>query len=404
MFFKLAWRNLWRNRRRSLITMGSIFFAVVLSTLMMSMKEGTYTNMIKSMIGAYVGYIQIQDTAYADNKKLDYAFDYSDSLKFLLNDHPLINAYTPRLESFALAASEVVTKGVLVVGVDPVKEQAVNQLKDRVSDGDYLLPKDNGVLLGSGLADYIQVGVGDTIVLLGQGYQGVNAVGKYPVRGLVKFGSPELSKQLVFLSLFEAQYLYNTEGMVTHIVLDPESKEKTDRIAQQVKSDIPRQYAVLPWEEITPDLKNMIETDRVEGYVFMFILYMVIAFGILGTIIMMLTERKYEFGILVGIGMKRWTLALTIWMEIILISVAGVLVGILGAIPVCAYFYWKPIRFGADLGKMMEDYGMEAVLQSSIEPGIFIQQAIVVAIISMIIALYPFLKLLRMRAIEYLQS
>ena len=368
------------------------------------MKEGTYTNMIKSMIGAYVGYIQIQDTAYADNKKLDFAFDYSDSLKFLLNDHPLINAYTPRLESFALAASEVVTKGVLVVGMDPVKEQAVNQLKDRVSDGDYLLPKDNGVLLGSGLADYIQVGVGDTIVLLGQGYQGVNAVGKYPVRGLVKFGSPELSKQLVFLSLFEAQYLYNTEGMVTHIVLDPESKEKTDRIAQQVKSDIPHQYAVLPWEEITPDLKNMIETDRVEGYVFMFILYMVIAFGILGTIIMMLTERKYEFGILVGIGMKRWTLALTIWMEIILISVAGVLVGILGAIPVCAYFYWKPIRFGADLGKMMEDYGMEAVLQSSIEPGIFIQQAIVVAIISMIIALYPFLKLLRMRAIEYLQS
>ena len=404
MFLKLAWRNLWRNKRRTLITLASIFFAVVLSSLMMSIKEGTYKNMISSMIGSYVGYVQVQDSAYIADAKLDNALVYGEEIRKVLHEQSEIVAFAPRLESFALAAAEEITRGVIVVGADLEMEKNMHGLDQRVSEGEYLSENQHAAMVGAGLAAYLDIGVGDTLVLLGQGYHGVTAAGKYAIAAIIKYGSPELSKNLVILPLAVAQQLYGTEGKLTSIILDISKKDRAVAVAGSLNQQLPAQYEARPWEEITPELKNMIETDRVEGYVFMFILYMVIGFGILGTMIMIITERRREFGILVGIGMRKGRVALTFWLEILLLSIAGALAGILGAFPICAYFYWNPIRFGEDMAEMVEEYGMEAILQATIDPAIFIQQAIVVFIIASLVTLYPVLKLMKLNVMEYMRT
>lgn len=356
------------------------------------------------MVGAHLGYVQIQDSSYAEEANIDDLMSYNSEIIDFLKSESKINAFAPRIESFALAASDEVTKGVMVVGGDPEIEKSMNQLDERISDGEYLSPGEKGTMIGAGLSEYLNLGVGDTIVLISQGYHGVSSAGKYPIKGLIKYGSPELSKQIVFLPLEMAQEFYGAEGMLTSISLDIQNKKHANVFAKQLNRRLMPGFRARSWEEITPELKNMIETDRVEGYVFMFILYMVISFGILGTLIMMIAERRKEFGILVGIGMRKWRLAITFLMEIIILSIIGALVGILGAFPVCAYFYANPIRFGEGMAEMIEEYGMEAILQTSLDPIIYIQQAIIVFVISLVVTMYPFFKISQLNVMNYLRS
>ena len=386
--------------------MGSVFLAVILSTLMMSMKEGIYARMISSMIESYSGFIQIHANGYWEEKSLDESLTITDILEQAIESTKGVKGYVPRIESFALAASDSVTKGALVVGIDPEKENFFTDMGNRVSEGKYLQADDKSVLLGSGLAEYLKLGVGDTIVLLGQGYRGVSAAGKYPIKGLVKYGSPELSKQLIILPLKEAQWFYGTENLFTNLVLLIDDPDDAKKISKKLKSKITNKYEVMHWEELSPDLKNMIETDRVEGYVFMFILYLVISFGIFGTMLMMLAERMHEFGVLIAVGMKRLNLAIVVWIETVMISLMGAFLGMIGALPVCGYFYFFPITFGSgeEMTKMFEEYGMEAVLQTSLDPFVFFQQAAVVALIATVIAVYPFIKLLTMKAINAMRA
>lgn len=404
MLLKLAWRNLWRNKRRTIITLASIFFAVILSTFMVSLKEGFYKGMIDSMIGAFTGYAQIHANGYWKDKTLENSFEFNDALANQLKNKNGLLSYAPRVESFALAASAEITRGSLVVGIDPKKEKLHTDLEQQVVEGEYLQEDDQAALLGDALAKYLKVSVGDTLVLLGQGYHGASAAGKYPIKGIVKFGSPELSKQLVFLSLQATQKLFDVEGRLTNLILLPQNKSKTKALVQSLENSLSNDYEVMAWQDLTPELINMIETEKMEGYVFMFILYMVISFGIFATILMMLAERMREFGVLVAVGMKRVNLAIVMILEILSISILGAFLGMLGAFPICLYFYYYPIKLGEELEKMVADYGMEAVLKASIDPNIFIQQAIIVGLIGCAIAIYPLWKISRLDAIKAMRS
>lgn len=403
MYFRLAWRNIWRNKRRTLITMASVFFAVVLSTFMMSMKEGVYSGMIDSVVGSYSGYGQVHARDYWEEKILDYSFGFNEEFASKVRNTSGISQIQERIEGVAMAISGDLTKVAMISGINVKGEAEYNGLNKRVINGAYLHPEDKSVLIGSGLSDYLKLKVHDTLILLGQGYHGAAAAGKYPVKGIVKFGSPELSKQLVFLPFKEAQWFFGMEGMANNLILhfNDDNREKTIR---ELRNKLGTEYEVMGWEEVMPEVKNMIETDRAEGYVLMFVLYMVVSFGIFGTLLMMLAERTKEFGVLVSVGMKRIRLSIMVWMEVVLISFAGALLGILGAVPVCWYFHVHPIRLGKELEKMMEEYGMEAMLKTSVEPSIFVQQAAVILVIACVISVYPFVKLLRLNAIQAMRS
>lgn len=406
MNLKLAWRNIWRNKRRTAITLASVFFAVILSTLMMSIKEGVYMRMIEGMIGTYTGYVQVHNENYWGDRSIDDGMVITDSLEQVVLNTKSVTGYVPRIENFALAASHEITKGAMVVGVDPEKEKGYSQMDQHIAEGEYITENDKDALVGAGLAKYLKLSVGDTIVLLGSGYRGTTAAGKYAIKGIVKFGSPELSKQLVILPLKEAQWFYGAGENITNMVVQMDDPDNSKSIAKGLSKTLPPGYTAMHWEEMSPDIKHLIETDRMEGYVFMFILYTVISFGIFGTILMMLAERMHEFGVLIAVGMKRAKLAIMVWTEVVLISVLGAFLGIFGAIPVCSYFYFSPIEFaeGEDMAKISEEYGMEAVLQASLEPMIFLQQAIVVALIATVIAIYPFWKILGLKAINAMRA
>ena len=393
MYFKLSWRNLWRNKRRTLITMASIVFAVLLSILMYSVKDGLLDKMKENVVSFYTGYVQVHKHGYWNEKTLDNTFEQSNTLVRQIISHKEVADLVPRLESFSLAASEKYSKGCMVVGIDPEKENAVTHLQRKVVEGQYLEENDRAVLLTEGLANYLRLGVGDTLVVIGQGYRGVSAAGKYVIKGLVKFGSPDLNAGLVYLPLKEAQWLYGAPERLSAFVLLLEDNDRPRATANKLREDMGGEFEVMSWQTMIPELDQVIQGEDKETVIFLFVLYMLITFGIFGTILMMTLERKFEFGVLVAIGMKKHILSQVVIMENVLISVLGALGGVTLSIPFVFYLYKFPITMTGSLAEAYENFGIEPIFYFSVAPEVFYSQMLVVLIIALVLSFYPLIKI-----------
>jgi len=305
MYLILAWRNIWRNKRRSLITILSITFAVFLACVMRSMQLGSYERMVENAARFYTGYIQVHKNGYWDDKMLDNSFENSNELINTIASTAGVEVAVPRLESFALASYGTKTKGALVLGMDPEKEDKLTNVKSKLVRGEYLENTDKAVLIAEGLAEYLKLEVGDTIVLIGQGYHGANAAALYPIKGIMKFPVPIQNNQTIYMPLVEAQWYFAADGLLTSIALVIDKAKNTDQIVADISAKVDlEKLEVMGWEDMMPDLVQGIEVDNISGKVMIWILYAVISFGMFGTFLMMTAERMYEFGIMMSVGMR----------------------------------------------------------------------------------------------------
>jgi putative ABC transport system permease protein len=405
MIYKMIWRNLWRNSRRTLITMASVMFAVLLSVLMKSLQEGVFDNLIKNIVSYYSGYIQVHKKGYWDERILDNVFEYDKAIDAALQKPDFVTALVPRIESFALSSSGKTTFGCMVIGTEPERENMLTQLNSKVTKGSYFdNDKENAALLGEGLAKKLHVDVNDTIVLLSQGYHGSIAAGKYPVKGLVHFGSPQLNETSVYLPLITAQNWLSAEGNITSLAIGLDDPEQLEQKSEQLKHKLNKDYEVMTWKEMMPEIENHIKADTGGFYIMIGILYMVIAFGIFGTILMMTNERQYEFGMLVAIGMKKRQIALMLLGESLLIAMLGTFAGMAISLPVVIYFSKFPIRFSGQIARAYEQFGFEAIFPSVVKADIFITQALIVLTIALILGLYPLYYVNRLNVIKAMRK
>jgi putative ABC transport system permease protein len=453
--YKMAWRNLWRNRRRTLITVASVFFAVFFALIMRSLQLGTYDHMFRNVIESYTGYLQVQHEDFWDNKTVDNVFGFTpETEQAVLNDQNVV-ATVPRFESFALASSGTLTKGVLVMGIDPEKESLLSDVKSKLvkyrldkevieslkktgipgemkdnldlftgnayssntslmmdlginkkdSAGimpiirktaafrnGYIKTGEPGALVGEKLAVFLNLSVGDTLVLIGQGYHGTTAAGKYKIAGIVKIPTPDLDNKIVYLPVDICQELYNAPGMLTSLAVSVKKNDDSD-INKMIKSlslKIQSPLKVIGWREMN---------ELMIG-----ILYLVIAFGIFGTVLMMTAERRREFGVLVAVGMQKSKLAAVVSLEMFYIGLMGIISGIAASLPVIFIGYYHPIRFTGEMAKMYEDYGMEPVMPFLPVDMYFLWQSVVVAVIVLIAIAYPVRKIFKMEIVSSLKA
>lgn len=384
-----------------MITILSITFAVLLACVMRSMQLGSYHRMIENSVRFYTGYIQIHKEGYWMDKVIDNSFPYDTAMLAKVGRIEGVQTLVPRLESFALSSFKNQTKGAMVMGVDPDRENELTRVKDKVVDGKYLQPGDDGILLSQGLASYLKATVGDTIVLLGQGYHGANAAGLFPVQGIVKFAMPEQNNQLVYMDLPKAQWFYAADNLISTAALVIDGPDEAPRISRGIREILGSGgYEVMDWKELVPDLVQSIELDNISGKVMLWILYLVIGFGMFGTYLMMTAERQYEFGVMISVGMKRLQLQTIVLLEITFMTSIGVVAGILLSLPVLTYFYYNPIYFGAEAAKAIEKFGVEAVYAFSLDPVIFTNQAYAIFIMAIVLAGYPIWSIHKMKPVE----
>ena len=404
MLIKLAWRNLWRNKRRSIITISAIVFAVVLSVLLDSVKKGLLDKMKENVVGFYHGYVQVHRDGYWDDQTIDNSFDYDSMLMAELQGRGEVEEVIPRLESFVLAASESMSKGSMLVGVDPEKEDAVTALKSKLIKGEYLQNGDRAVMVTTGLADYLRLGLNDSLVVLGQGYHGVSAAGEYPIKGLIKFGSPELNKGLIYLPINESQHLFGADNKLTALVLKLNNIREVQRTSEELGAVLHQEYETMSWQQMLPELDQVIQGEEAENKIFQVVLYMLIAFGIFGTILMMTIERQFEFGVMVAIGMNKAMLSLVVVLENIFLSILGAIVGVMVSLPIVIYLYRFPVSLSGQLAEAYENFGMEPIYYFSTDAVVFYTQGLVVLSLALVLAFYPIFKIWQLNPVEAMHS
>jgi len=402
MLIKLAWRNLWRNRKRTLITVSSVLFAVLLAIVFISFEQGAYDRMIDSMVKYSTGYIQVQDVLFEEEPSIDNSLLWDDRVDAAIGRFAdQIDFVVPRLQNFALAATENQTRGSMIIGIDPQMETKLNDLSEKLTEGEFLLPGDEEIILAKGLAEILSVATGDTLVLLSQGFQGATAAGKYIIKGVVDLKLPELNNNTIYMSLEAAQWFYAAEDRLTALIVMPKNPNRTKQLAAGLSSALdPEWHSVLVWEKLLADLLKLMEFDQAGSKLMMLILYVVIAFGLFGTVLTMMIERQREFGMLLSIGLKRRQLAIICFLETIMISFTGVISGMIVAIPVVIWFYHNPIQLTGGMAEAMAEYGFEPVMPFSTDPGIFVSQAEIVLIMSLAVGLYPIYKVFRLNIME----
>ncbi len=401
----MAWRNIWRNSRRSILTICAIAFASLLLVFMLSWQFGSYDTMINASVKISTGHIQVQAKDYLEKKDMRLVVRDPTALANILEKVPEVASHTSRANAFSLVSSEKRTYGVMVVGIDPPNEARVSTLKKLIRQGSYLSPGDRDqALVGKLLAKNLRVGLGDELVILGQGLDGSIAATVVKIKGIFSSGQDEFDRSAIHIPLKYFQEVYTMDGAVHEVVVLGKSLKEVQNIKSRVAADITHinedgRLVVLDWMELIPGLIQAIQMDLISGFIFYIILIVVVAFSILNTFLMAVFERTREFGVLLAVGTTPGRLAKLLILESSTITILGIAFGIILGSLVTWYFQVHGILISG-ASELMRHYGLPermypqlSVLSVTIGAGI-------VLVVTILTALYPALKVRRLRPVE----
>lgn len=481
---KLARRNIWRNKRRTLITAASIFFAIFFAIIMESFQTGAWSGFLNSLVENYSGHLQIQNKDYYKNPNINYLMPYSQEIEEELEKIDGVKNFVPVMQGGGLVAANNSTKVGIVMGLDlqnelekqkveknlvgiyfseevmqklqdekipeniieKIKKSDVKHFKDeddlqvslefsKSETKDYLqkiaeIAKFNStfiaqnkdeVAIGYKLAKYLEVNIGDSIIILGQGYHGASAAGKYKINGLLKYPSAEFNNMIIYMPLRTSQELfsaYETNGTDTTFLinyvkintpiyasLDPVSEKRTLKIKHQVEQAInTEKLSVVYWQQINKEMTQVAGSKQGSAKIISTLLYLIIGFGVFGTVLMMITERKREFGVMVAIGMKRTKLAAIFVLEMIMLGLVGIVSGMLATLPIVLLGHYFPMRITGEAAKNFENLNVEPILPFANVGFYYIEQATTVIFMIIIVTALPLIKIFRLNVIKSMRG
>lgn len=477
-FIVIAWRNLRRNRSRTLLTISAVAFATFFALIMRSFQLGSYDNMINNFIEMSSGFISVSHPNFTDDPTLENTIEQSDALEKQILETKNVKAVVPKLNYFSLGSYKKQTKGIMINGIDTEKQNELSKLSDkivryRITDssinelqnllaeeqmnrlnelkgesyshfdyllkelgmgknekqildalkkhcsypGEYLRPDDDGVILGDRLAKFLKIETGDTLVLLGTGYRAATAADKFPVRGIIKIANPKLDRLMVYSSLNKVQnflsaYYTDYETGETKYLLssyDIDVHDRSDEALNDTKHKLTEKIGnentkVKTWKETNKELAQQIESDDKSGQMIMGVLYLVIAFGVFGTVLMMTAERKREMGVMIAIGMKKIKLSVMITFELLFLGLLGVLAGIGLSTPLILLGYYRPLRLSGEMADTMIQMGFEPVMPMAWFDTYMLNQIVVVAVIVVLVSFYPLAAIKKLKVSDALRA
>ncbi len=329
MVVGLAWRNLWRHPRRTVLNVISIAFASLVMVFLLSFQLGTYATMKENILRILDGFAQVQPPGYKDNPGIKKVISHPAQILKRLQSIDGVTAVAPRAKSFAILSNGEKSVGAAVVGIDPEREPGVSHLNHSIRQGRYLQADDAAVIvLGSSLARNLHVGVGDQVSMLGQARDGSVAADVLKVVGIFHTGTPDIDRQFSEITLSRFQSSFAMDGAVNFFVLSGPTLAGVSQALPRVRkalADTPLQ--VYDWQALQPGLNAAISLDLNTSMLWYVSLVVVVVFIILNTLLMSVLERTREFGVLLAVGMRPSLLGRMIWLELCLLALTGLAVG-----------------------------------------------------------------------------
>lgn len=346
MLAALAFRNLWRNRRRTLLTLSAMVVSAALLILALGIFTGMMDDMLATTTGLYHGHLAVAAPDYHARRDLHAHLPAATADRPELTELPGVRGLSPRLRAFGLISRAESSQPVELLGIDPRREATVTNLHTKLVSGQPLAGDDtNAVIIGSALARKLGVTVGGEVVVVTQAADGSIGNDLLTVRGIFATGDSRYDSRLALTPLPWLQQLLALDGRCHEVVVALDDPLQAFAAAGRLNTALPPGLTARDWGEMLPEMREAIASFDVSRLIVAAILYLATGLGILNTCFMSVMERTREFGLLLAAGMRPWGIRRLVLLESLLLGVIGLATGLLGG----ALLTWYMEAVGIDL-------------------------------------------------------
>jgi ABC-type lipoprotein release transport system permease subunit len=398
-FAKIAYRNILRNKYRSAITVFSIMVGFASLILIRAFVDGGHYQMVDNYTGLLTGHIQIHQEGFQKRMSLQKSIENPANIDRVLDGNRNVIEFSHRIKDYVLISSAEHSSGVMLIGVQKDKEPRVTELNERIREGTFL-KDDKHIVIGKDLADYLDVRLEDKVIIMAQGYDGSLASAAYRISGLLDTASADIDKGIALITLPAAQDLLVMNGMISEIAIRVKSHEYVDRIADDIISNLRVDgLEVLTWKQISPILVQWIQFDIGFINVILLIVLLVVAFGILNTLLMGILERIREFGIMLALGTGRLQIVQMVLFESVILGITGVIAGYILGTGLSVYFAINGVNLTA-FATALNDYYTGSIIYTRLSPGYMLYYGFIVLLTSVLVSVYPSWKAANLKPVE----
>jgi ABC-type lipoprotein release transport system permease subunit len=401
----LAWRNLWRQRRRTLLTMLAIAVACVVMIFMLALQLGTYATMKDNTLRVFDGYAQVQAPGYLDDPGIRKSIAHPLELARELRALPGINATSVRTQTYALLSHDRRSVGVFLVGVQPGAEAKVSKIAGMLKHGRFLdSDHQAAVVVGVALARNLHVKVGDMVTLLGSSRDGSVAADRLRIAGIVDSGIGQLDRQLAEMPLARFQDDFSMPQQAHMIVLSGARLADVDAALPKARALAERHgLAVRSWGQLQPGLKHAIQLDASTSTLWYVSLVVVAIALLLNTLLMSVLERTREFGMLLALGMRPGGIGRMVWLEILLLLAMGLSIGIAAGAALTGWYAVHGMTLpGTE--NVFAQWGLPAQLYPRLDAWSLLAGPAAIAACTALAGLFPYLRIRRLQPVTAMRA
>ena len=402
MLLTLAWRNIWRNKRRSLIVLLSVVVGVNSILFMDGLTNGMLKQILVNQISSSVSHMQIHKAGYNDDKIVQNFIPNPSKVESALLSNPNVIYFSKRVKTFGLLSSASNSSGVYINGIVPESEQNISRIKAYIIEGNYLSGDMHEIIIGKKLADKLKVTVGDKVVAMSNSPDGTIGSDVFRVVGIYKTATSEFDKAYIYISLENSQKMLDIPGTVHEFAVITENYLTASTIRDELRKELSEDYEVLSYEDLLPFIILQLDMYKESMFILNLIIGMALIFGIINSTLMSVFERINEIGVLMSIGMKNIKIFNMIILESLIVGTLGTVIGIISA-----YLLNIPLsKYGIDLSLFAEgldSFGMGAILYPSLSLDNFIITLFMIPFIALMGAVYPAIKAVRLQPVYALR-
>ena len=403
---RLAWRNIWRQPRRTWLTTGAMVFSNTLLVFMISLQFGMYDLMINNTLQSFSGHLQVQAPGYKDDLKMRQSVPDIQTLAARFREDSGFQDIAVRAAAFALASSEERSYGIQVYGVEPAFEAGVSNIPGLVQEGRFLVGIDaTEIVIGKVLARNLRVGIGDELTLLGTGRDGSFAAAIVSIVGIFDSSIPDLDRSIAEIPLGLFQDMFAMDGAGHQLVMTTPDLSDVPAAKQEAEKLLPfgSGLVVHDWEALQPGLKQAIQADLASAWFMYGLLVILVAFSVMNTQLMSVLERTREFGIVMSLGLTPGRLGRLVMLETALMGIVGLVLGALLGALVTSWFTVNGFAYPG-MDELAAVFNLPARMYPRVTPGTLIVGPAAVFAGTLVAAFYPALRLYWLQPVEAMRA
>ncbi|MBI1222513.1 MAG: FtsX-like permease family protein [Bacteroidetes bacterium] len=402
MIAHIAWRNVWRNKLRSLVVISAIALGLWGGIFSYAFMQGMGEQQVYSGIHTETGHIQLNEPKFLQNYDLQRHIEQSERVEEQIRQLPGVKGVCDRIELTAMTSTAYASRGIMLNGIDPQIYNGVSDLHEYLTEGNFFEVDNGGVnpiVIGQALAEKLHTDLSSRLVVTLQDYRGEISYASFKLVGIYRLHNTEFNEQMAFVRKQDLQKILRLpKGYVSTVSVLLDDTKQTKVIQGQIAKLFPN-LQVQSWDELSPMLRMMSGTMTQMSLIFVFIILLALAFGIINTMLMAVMDRTREIGMLLSVGMNQKKIFTMIVLETLFLSLTGALAGLLMSIATVNYLGTSGVNLTA-IAEGINALGYSERVYPQLDPGFAPQFAVMVIMIALLSSLFPAMRAIHLKPAE----